>query len=118
MNDPAGDCGISVAFTFDSESKARKFAQSPGVGAWLPIDTGKHVFINWEPMLNKKSIEAARMAGQESIRTRFGLLCDAITMRQDKNRCAETIAAELELENNLPENKNSRISAAILPSEQ
>ncbi|MFA6102780.1 MAG: hypothetical protein WCV67_15280 [Victivallaceae bacterium] len=71
-----------------------------------------------EPMLDKKSIEAARMAGQESIRTRFGLLCDAITMRQDKNRCAETIAAELELENNLPENKNSRISAAILPSEQ
>ncbi len=71
-----------------------------------------------EPMLDRKSIEAARMARNESIRTRFSLLCDTVSMRQDKNRCAETIAAEFEFENNLPENKNSRIPATILSSEQ
>ncbi|MFA6292034.1 MAG: DegT/DnrJ/EryC1/StrS family aminotransferase [Victivallales bacterium] len=61
MNDPLGDCGISVAFTFESEGKARKFAQSPGVGAYIPIDTGKHVFTNWEPMLKKNVYHHPRM---------------------------------------------------------
>lgn len=61
MNDPSGDCGISVAFTFESEVKARKFGQSPGVGAYLPIDTGKHVFINWEPLLKKNVYHHPRM---------------------------------------------------------
>ncbi len=61
MNDPAGDCGISVVFTFESEAGARKFAQSPGVGAWLPIDTGKHVFTNWEPLLKKNIYHHLRM---------------------------------------------------------
>lgn len=70
------------------------------------------------PMLDKKSIEAARMARRESIRARFSLLCDTVAMRKDKNRCAETMAAEFEFENNLPENKNSRIPAAILSSGQ
>ncbi|MEI6421934.1 MAG: DegT/DnrJ/EryC1/StrS family aminotransferase [Lentisphaerota bacterium] len=61
MNDPLGDCGTSVAFTFESEVKARNFTKSPGVPAWLPIDTGKHVFINWEPMLNKNVNHHPRM---------------------------------------------------------
>lgn len=61
MNDSAGDCGISVAFTFDSEADARSFGTSPGVSAWLPIDTGKHVFTNWEPMLNKNVYHHPRM---------------------------------------------------------
>lgn len=48
-NDPEGDCGVAVAFQFDSEAKARAFARE--VGGWLPIDSGKHVYSNWEPLL-------------------------------------------------------------------
>lgn len=54
MNEVEGDCGISVAFTFKTETIARKFAKAEGVGGWLPIDTGKHVYTNWEPILKKQ----------------------------------------------------------------
>ena len=54
MNEVEGDCGISVAFTFKTEELARKFAKAEGVSGWLPIDTGKHVYTNWEPILKKQ----------------------------------------------------------------
>jgi len=54
-NDPEGDCGVAAAFQFDSEEQARKFAAFPGVGGWLPIDTGRHVYTNWEPVLEKRA---------------------------------------------------------------
>lgn len=51
-NDPEGDCGVVVAFQFDSEAEARGFASK--TGGWLPIDSGKHVYSNWEPLLAKR----------------------------------------------------------------
>ncbi|GIV19796.1 MAG: 8-amino-3,8-dideoxy-alpha-D-manno-octulosonate transaminase [Armatimonadota bacterium] len=51
-NDPEGDCGVVVAFQFDSEADARAFAQQ--ADGWLPIDSGKHVYSNWEPLLQKR----------------------------------------------------------------
>ncbi|MCL6473580.1 MAG: DegT/DnrJ/EryC1/StrS family aminotransferase [Firmicutes bacterium] len=51
-NDPEGDCGVVVAFQFDSEAQARAFAGE--TGGWLPIDSGKHVYSNWEPLLQKR----------------------------------------------------------------
>lgn len=51
-NDPDGDCGVVVAFQFDSEAEARAFAEE--TGGWLPIDSGKHVYSNWEPLLQKR----------------------------------------------------------------
>jgi dTDP-4-amino-4,6-dideoxygalactose transaminase len=53
-NDHKGDCGVVVAFQFDSEAKARVFAKSKGVNGWLPIDSGKHVYSNWEPILKHR----------------------------------------------------------------
>ncbi|MFA7159886.1 MAG: DegT/DnrJ/EryC1/StrS family aminotransferase [Kiritimatiellia bacterium] len=53
-NDPRGDCGVVVAFKFDSEAKARAFATARGVAGWLPIDSGKHVYSNWEPILEHR----------------------------------------------------------------
>ena len=53
-NDPEGDCGTTLAFSFDSEEKARAFATSEGVGAWLPIDSGKHVYTNWDPLMARR----------------------------------------------------------------
>jgi dTDP-4-amino-4,6-dideoxygalactose transaminase len=50
-NDPEGDCGVCVAFQFDSEAKARAF----GMGG-LPIDSGKHVYTNWEVLETKSAM--------------------------------------------------------------
>lgn len=52
--DIEGDCGTTLAFRFDSEEEARCFAESEGVNGRLPIDTGKHVYTNWTPIMNKK----------------------------------------------------------------
>ena len=67
-----------------------------------------------EPMFQKKQREADRMARQENIRGRFSLLCDAVTALQNNMNSAKTMAAEFEFENNLPENKNSRVSVTLL----
>lgn len=61
VNDPEGDCGVVVGFQFESEVEARRFAQSQGVDGWLPIDTGKHVYSNWEPILEHRVGHHPRM---------------------------------------------------------
>lgn len=47
-NDFEGDCGVCAAFQFDSEAQARAFGQGG-----LPIDSGKHVYTNWEVLATK-----------------------------------------------------------------
>jgi dTDP-4-amino-4,6-dideoxygalactose transaminase len=51
-NDPAGDAGVSVVFQFDNEEQARAFSAT--AGGYLGIDHGKHVFTNWEPLIEKR----------------------------------------------------------------
>lgn len=70
------------------------------------------------PMLNQKAAAAAALARQENLRARFSLLCDLVAMRQYRRHWAETMAAELEFENRLPENKNSRLPENLLPAAQ
>lgn len=53
-NDAEGDCGTTIAFRFDSEAEARKFAEAEGINGTLPIDTGKHVYPNWQPIMEKR----------------------------------------------------------------
>lgn len=53
-NDIEGDCGTTLALKFESEEKARAFATSEGVGGFLPIDTGKHIYKHWEPIMQKR----------------------------------------------------------------
>ena len=52
-NDPEGDCGVVVAFQFENEEKARAFNAAPGVGGYLGIDHGKHVYTQWSLLRNK-----------------------------------------------------------------
>jgi dTDP-4-amino-4,6-dideoxygalactose transaminase len=52
-NDAAGDCGTTLAFTFPDRGSAEAFAGSEGVGGWLPINSGKHVYANWDPIMEK-----------------------------------------------------------------
>ncbi|MBQ2709245.1 MAG: aminotransferase class I/II-fold pyridoxal phosphate-dependent enzyme [Clostridia bacterium] len=54
INDVEGDCATTLALRFASEEEARRFAKAPGVGGTLPIDTGKHVYRNWTPIMEKR----------------------------------------------------------------
>lgn len=53
-NDIEGDCGSVLAFSFADEKTARAFAAGQGVDGSLPIDSGKHVYSNWAPVLDKR----------------------------------------------------------------
>ncbi len=53
-NDIAGDCGTTIAIKFDSAEKAAAFSVAEGIGGTVPINTGKHVYKNWTPIMNKK----------------------------------------------------------------
>jgi dTDP-4-amino-4,6-dideoxygalactose transaminase len=53
-NDENGGCCTHIGFIFEDENKARAFAGSPGVNGALPIDSGRHVYTNWEPIMNKR----------------------------------------------------------------
>ncbi|NLE13977.1 MAG: DegT/DnrJ/EryC1/StrS family aminotransferase [Clostridiales bacterium] len=52
-HDTCGDCGTTVALRFGSEKEARAFSARFG-GGTLPIDTGKHVYTNWTPVMEKR----------------------------------------------------------------
>ena len=56
-HDLEGDCGTTVFFGFDTEEEARAFAKAldeEGGGGSLPIDSGRHVYCNWEPVMEKQ----------------------------------------------------------------
>ena len=53
-NDIDGDCGTTLAVKFETEEAARRFATSEGIYGVLPIDTDKHVYSNWTPILEKR----------------------------------------------------------------
>ncbi|MHB9130667.1 MAG: DegT/DnrJ/EryC1/StrS family aminotransferase [Armatimonadota bacterium] len=52
-NDPAGDAGVVAAFQFDNEDATRTFAAA-APGGYVGIDHGKHVFTEWEPLIEKR----------------------------------------------------------------
>ena len=53
-NDIEGDCGTTVAFRFDSAEKADAFAKAEGVCGTVPINTGKHIYKHWTPIMEKR----------------------------------------------------------------
>ena len=56
-NEDAGDCGVSVPLLFETPKEAEAFGKRPGQGKpfWpgCPLHTGRHVYVNWEPILKK-----------------------------------------------------------------
>jgi dTDP-4-amino-4,6-dideoxygalactose transaminase len=52
-NDIEGDCGTTLAIRFDTAEKAAAFASAEGIKGTVPINTGKHVYRNWTPIMNK-----------------------------------------------------------------
>ncbi len=53
-NDIEGDCGTTVAFQFDSAEKADAFSKAQGVAGTVPINTGKHIYKHWTPIMEKR----------------------------------------------------------------
>ena len=56
-NDIGGDCGTTLPFFFDTADEAVSFkakADAAGYGGTRPIDTGKHVYSNWTPIMEKR----------------------------------------------------------------
>ena len=51
-NDDAGDSAIAITFRFDTVEKCQAFAEK--VGATIPGFTGKHVYNDWKPILEKR----------------------------------------------------------------
>lgn len=56
-HDLAGDCANVLGFYFPSEKKSRAFIAgmaAQGVWTWTPIDSGRHVYSNWEPVMEQR----------------------------------------------------------------
>ncbi len=51
-NDDDGDSAIAITFRFDTVEKCKDFADK--VGAVIPGFTGKHVYNDWKPILEKR----------------------------------------------------------------
>jgi dTDP-4-amino-4,6-dideoxygalactose transaminase len=51
-NDPEGDCGVVAAFQFEDANTANNFAEK--AGGWLPINTGRHVYSNWDALIENR----------------------------------------------------------------
>jgi dTDP-4-amino-4,6-dideoxygalactose transaminase len=51
-NDIEGDCGVMIPFKFENENIAKKFAEI--AGGYRPIDSGKHVWFDWKPVIEKR----------------------------------------------------------------
>ncbi len=50
-NDIEGDCATTLPIQFKTVAEAEKFDAAAGFGR--PINTGKHVYSNWTPIMNK-----------------------------------------------------------------
>ena len=51
------ECGSHAGFLFDDEDWARRFRDrlgDAGVGSFLPMDTGRHVYTRWHPILREQ----------------------------------------------------------------
>jgi 8-amino-3,8-dideoxy-alpha-D-manno-octulosonate transaminase len=59
QNDLDGDCGTTLHFQFDSVEEAvlyEKLLGEQDIWATRPINTGRHVYSNWEFIMNKTNI--------------------------------------------------------------
>ncbi len=52
-NDINGGCATTLAIRFKTADEAKAFAEADGVRGTIPINTGKHVYCNWTPIMNK-----------------------------------------------------------------
>ena len=57
INDADGECATTLALLFESAERVRGFLEhlkEAGVSAYSPIDSDRHVYVNWEPLMEKR----------------------------------------------------------------
>jgi hypothetical protein len=57
VHDEEGDCATNLALLFESHETARLFARKvtgDGIKVRIPLDSGRHVYVNWEPILEQR----------------------------------------------------------------
>jgi len=72
IHDVEGDCATTLALLFDSAAEARAFLEhlkADGIAADSPIDSGRHVYANWEPILEQRG---AHHPGRDAYRLAAG----------------------------------------------
>jgi dTDP-4-amino-4,6-dideoxygalactose transaminase len=86
VNDPEGDCGTTLALLFETPEATRGFLanlSAEGVDASTPIDSGRHVYTNWEPVLEQ---HGAHHPGRDA----YQLAAEPVTYTKDM--CARTLS--------------------------
>jgi len=56
-NSPDYGCGTTIGVNFPTEDEARGFSnrlKEKGVANFLPMDTGRHVYTRWDPIMRKQ----------------------------------------------------------------
>ena len=82
-NDMEGDCGICLPFLFDNVEAADKFAVA--IDGNRPINTGKHVYSAWSPVLEKRGAHAGGMNPYENPKNA------GLNMHFTKDSCPKTL---------------------------
>lgn len=112
IHDVEGDCGCVLAIMFDSPEKTRLFIEGLGeknVAASTPIDSGMHVYTNWEPIMGRRGAHHPRLDA-------FKLTDAPPTYSADM--CPKTLSilertAKLWLLPNRPQEELSRVIASV-----
>jgi dTDP-4-amino-4,6-dideoxygalactose transaminase len=82
-NDIAGDCGVCLPLLFDTPERAEKFAGL--VGYDRPINTGKHVYAAWTPVMEKRG---AHIIGMDPY---YNPKNKGLNMDFDQSSCPRTL---------------------------
>lgn len=53
-NDFSGECSTTLTLKFKSEQEAIRVSENSEIGITIPINTGKHVYTAWTPIIEKK----------------------------------------------------------------
>jgi len=64
IHDVEGDCGTTLALMFETPERMRDVLDKlheQGVSASTPIDSGRHVYTNWEPVLKQQGAHHPEM---------------------------------------------------------
>ena len=76
---PDFECGTHAGFLFETEERARTFSADlagRGVGNFRPLDTGRHVYTRWEPILRQQgshhpALDPFKIAANRKCRVRY-----------------------------------------------
>jgi len=85
VHDVEGDCGSHLALLFESAGAAQAAVsslESLGSDCWRPLDTDRHVYTNWEPIMAKRGAHHPKLNPWEMSES---------TVEYSKDMCSRTL---------------------------